>query len=492
MDETERAAHEARARALEGEGQAEQALRAYVQIRQFGAAAEVARRLGRMSQAAELFTEAGMPLEAATCHFEAGATAPGLESLARVPRTDPRYREACSEAVARASELGVVSLGIENLLADFIRSGPRDGLEIDAFFNLGRLYLRQGLIENGREVVAKVLRAQPAHRTAQELLAELDQKRPPASAPAELPDLPELPSPPVPAPVGMSPDRGRQPSPDQGPIFAVGATVAGRYRLLQKIGQGGISVVFRAADDEIGADVALKVFTQAVFDEDTDGRFKRELLLSRQLAHPNVLRLFDTGSHFGLRYLSMELLIGSDLSHILAAARRLPVPRALDYMIQTCGALAAAHNLGIVHRDIKPGNLFVTVNDVLKVMDFGIAKLQAAPGLTATGFIAGTPGYIAPEQISNFSGVTPAADLYALGVVGYEMLTGGLPFRQRDVMALLTMHLKEAPPPIRPQNPEVPEALERLILGLLEKAPDKRPASCAEALRMLNAIRERS
>jgi len=160
-------------------------------------------------------------------------------------------------------------------------------------------------------------------------------------------------------------------------------------------------------------------------------------------------------------------------------------------MMQTCGALDAAHRLGIVHRDIKPGNLFVTTDDVLKVMDFGIAKLQAAPGLTATGFIAGTPGYMAPEQISNFSGVTASADLYALGVVGYEMLTGGLPFRQTDVMSLLNMHLKEAPPLLRPQHPEVPEDLERLILGLLEKAPDKRPASCAEALRMLAAIRGR-
>ncbi|MFI5184749.1 MAG: serine/threonine-protein kinase, partial [Vicinamibacteria bacterium] len=307
-----------------------------------------------------------------------------------------------------------------------------------------------------------------------------------------LPDLPDLPSAPAPPAARASSEQRGQPALDRGPFFAVGATVAGRYRLLQKIGQGGISVVFRATDDEIGTDVALKVFTQAVFDEDTDRRFKRELLLSRQLAHPNVIRLFDTGSYFGFRYLSMELLIGSDLSHVLAAAKRLPVTRALDYMIQTCGALEAAHGLGIVHRDIKPENLFVTSGGVLKVMDFGIAKLQAAPGLTATGFIAGTPGYMAPEQISDFSGVTASADLYALGVVGYEMLTGGLPFRQTDVMSLLTMHLKEAPPPLRPQNSEIPEELERLILSLLEKDPSKRPASCTEALQMLTAVRERS
>jgi tetratricopeptide (TPR) repeat protein len=492
MDETERVAHEARARSLEAGGQAEQALRAYVQIREFESAARVARRLGRLSEAAEFFTEAGKPFEAAACHFEAGATGPGLESLARVERTDPRYREACREAVAHALELGTVSLGLENLLAEFIRSGPRDGLEINSFFELGQLYLRQGLIENGREVVAKVLKSQPAHRAAQELLVELDQRQPRSSVSVDLPDLPELPSPMAPAPVTASPERRDPAPPGRGPLFAVGATVAGRYRLLQKIGQGGISVVFRAADDEIGTDVALKVFTQAVFDEDTDLRFKRELLLSRQLAHPNVIRLFDTGSHFGFRYLSMELLLGSDLSHVLRKAKRLPVPLALDYMIQTCGALEAAHKLGIVHRDIKPGNLFVTADDVLKVMDFGIAKLQAAPGLTATGFIAGTPGYMAPEQISNFSGVTASADLYALGVVGYEMLTGGLPFRQTDVMSLLTMHLKETPPPLRPQNPDIPEVLERLILDLLAKEPDKRPPSAGEVHRALTAIRERS
>src|SRR5207237_6670039 len=148
--------------------------------------------------------------------------------------------------------------------------------------------------------------------------------------------------------------------------------------------------------------------------------------LSRQLIHPNIIRLYDIGLHQGHRYISMELLVGKSLKDRMRAP--IEFRTALGYLLQACHGLQAAHDAGVVHRDVKPDNFFVTGDGVLKVMDFGIAKHHAAPGVTVAGSIAGTPQYMSPEQISNFSAVTAATDLYALGICAYELFSGAPPF----------------------------------------------------------------
>jgi serine/threonine-protein kinase len=192
--------------------------------------------------------------------------------------------------------------------------------------------------------------------------------------------------------------------------------------------------------------------------------------------HPNIIRLYDIGLHAAHRYISMELLRGESLKERMR--RPMPFPQAVDYLVQACRGLQAAHDAGVIHRDVKPDNFFVTDRGVLKVMDFGIAKHHATPGVTVAGSIAGTPQYMSPEQIGNFSSVTHATDLYALGVCAYEMFTGAPPFTHAELVPLLMMHVNESPEPPRKKNPAVSEDLERVILRLLAKDPSRRYPSC--------------
>jgi serine/threonine-protein kinase len=163
---------------------------------------------------------------------------------------------------------------------------------------------------------------------------------------------------------------------------------------------------------------------------------------------------------------------------------------ALGYLIQACHGLQAAHDAGVVHRDVKPDNFFVTADGILKVMDFGIAKQYETPGVTVAGSIAGTPLYMSPEQIGNFSAVTPLTDIYALGVCAYEMFTGQVPFFHAELVPLLMMHVNTPPKPPREHNPHVPPRLEAAILKLLAKDPKARYQSCRELAEELGAIRD--
>jgi serine/threonine-protein kinase len=158
--------------------------------------------------------------------------------------------------------------------------------------------------------------------------------------------------------------------------------------------------------------------------------------------------------------------------------------------MQACHGLQAAHDAGVIHRDVKPDNFFVTEDGVLKVMDFGIAKQHETPGVTVAGSIAGTPLYMSPEQIGNFSSVTPLTDIYALGVCAYEMFTGQVPFFHAELVPLLMMHVNTQPAPPRERNPNLPAALDALILRLLAKDPARRYQSCRELAQELVAIRD--
>jgi len=187
----------------------------------------------------------------------------------------------------------------------------------------------------------------------------------------------------------------------------------------------------------------------------------------------------------------MEYLPGGDLRRRLLGSGRLETEEVVRLGEEVLGALGAAHDLGIVHRDVKPNNFFITEARVLKVMDFGLAKVRGAQGLTASGVIGGTPAYMAPEQASDFRTVTPASDIYALGVVAYEMFTATLPFTHENPLSILIMHRESPPPPPRSRNPSLPEELEQIILHCLEKDPARRFGSCREMGRRVRALRAR-
>ncbi|MBN1610152.1 MAG: serine/threonine protein kinase [Polyangiaceae bacterium] len=267
-----------------------------------------------------------------------------------------------------------------------------------------------------------------------------------------------------------------------------GAIIAERFRLNALIGQGGMAMVFAATDLELEEEVALKVFSGQLITkewlEEAVQRFRQELKLCRKLRHPNIIQVYDIGIHGGHRYFTMELLAGVSLDKMLGEP--LEVERGVDYLRQACAGLYAAHQCGVVHRDVKPENIFITKHGLVKIMDFGIAKSSVQTGTTTLGTIAGTPEYMAPEQIDDFSAAGPAADQYSLGVVAYYMFTGCVPFKHDQMISLLMMHLRQTPTPPRELNPSLPEKLEQVILRMLAKRPEDRFESCRTAAHHLS------
>ena len=258
----------------------------------------------------------------------------------------------------------------------------------------------------------------------------------------------------------------------------IGRVISDRYRLEARAGEGGIGAVYRARHLLIDRIVAVKILQQVRRGE-THHRdwFLREARAANRVNHANIVDIYDFGDcEDGLYYLVMEYLEGEPLSHVIARGP-MPQPRAVDILEQACAALARAHDLGVVHRDIKSDNVFLIERggrqDYVKVFDFGLASLAHDPRLAPEGAVFGTPEYMSPEQTRGEDAV-PASDLYAIGVLFFEMLTGRLPFISHDRQDLLKMHQNSRPPRPREIVPEISEEAERVILKLLEKDPSKR------------------
>ena len=250
----------------------------------------------------------------------------------------------------------------------------------------------------------------------------------------------------------------------------------GRYRLLERLGGGATSAVYAAVDDETGLRVAIKMIAADLQDEpETRERFFREARVTAALQHPNIVRVIDVGDDAGRPYITMERLEGVRLQAYLSTEAAAPLGAKLALMLQLCDGLQAAHDRGIVHRDVKPSNLFVERGGVLKILDFGLARLQAST-LTASGQIVGTPDYMSPEQAAGRQ-VDHRSDIFSAGAVGYLMVTGRPPFASPDLRRTLTALLNEAPVPIR--EDEAPAALSRVLYKALAKDPQLRYGSCS-------------
>ncbi len=260
----------------------------------------------------------------------------------------------------------------------------------------------------------------------------------------------------------------------------IGTTIAGRYVIERVIGEGGMATVYGATHKLFDRPCAVKVMNaQMATDTTVRERFRREAKSAQSIAHPNVIEIFDQGETAdGTPYIVMELLTGKMLAEIIEKSGRLAMQRAIPVMIQISRGIARAHDLGVVHRDLKPENIFVSArpdgSDLVKLLDFGIARSRGDSRLTNAGELFGTPQYLAPERI--VGGETgPSVDLYALGVIFFEMTTGKLPFEASDPTTFLIKHMKEPPPKPRSLEPRIPEKLEALIMSLLEKDPKARP-----------------
>ena len=266
-----------------------------------------------------------------------------------------------------------------------------------------------------------------------------------------------------------------------------GALIAGRYEILKMLGEGGMGAVFRARDRELDRVVALKIIRpEYASNAQVLQRFKQELILARQITHRNVIRIFDLGSAGPTRFITMEYIEGEDVSTMLARRGKLPASEAVDIVRQVCRGLEAAHSEGVVHRDLKPQNIMIDKTGKVSVMDFGIARSMSASGMTRTGALMGTPTYMSPEQAQGQK-VDARSDLYTLGVILYELLTGATPFQADNPMATLVKRIQEKPVPPIDLEPAVPPPLNRIVLKMLGTSPADRYQSAAEIIADLDA-----
>jgi eukaryotic-like serine/threonine-protein kinase len=256
--------------------------------------------------------------------------------------------------------------------------------------------------------------------------------------------------------------------------------LAGRYRLVRLIDRGGMAEVWEGKDEILDRPVAIKVLhPRLAGDDEFQERFRLEAVAAARLAHPNVVATFDTGIDGGVAYIVMELVAGRTLREVLRDEGALPIAKAVAIAAAVADALHYAHQAGIVHRDVKPGNILIGQDGRVKVTDFGIAKAASGRDLTQSGALLGTAKYLAPEQVSG-QPQDGRSDVYGLGVVLYEMLRGKPPFTGDTDMAIAYQQAHAEPPKLRPLRPDVSRRLEDVVLKAIAKSPDQRFATAAE------------
>lgn len=263
-------------------------------------------------------------------------------------------------------------------------------------------------------------------------------------------------------------------------LLSLAAALEGRYQVLSELGRGGMGIVFQAYDKQLKEQVAIKLLSPLLStDQEALERLTREVSLARRVTHPNVIRIHDLSEVNGLHYVSMEYFGGTNLKEHLKRSGPLSLLSAYQILSQVCDGLEAAHSQGVIHRDLKAQNIMIGASGQIKIIDFGLARSMRLEGMTATGLIMGTPEYMAPEQVAG-KHVDERTDIYALGVMLFEMLTGRLPFTGDSAIAVGFQQMKDPPPAPRSINPQIPESVERIILKALEKNPIQRYRTASE------------
>ncbi|MGC2059604.1 MAG: protein kinase, partial [Candidatus Sulfotelmatobacter sp.] len=287
------------------------------------------------------------------------------------------------------------------------------------------------------------------------------------------------------SPVPRSP-APRPRSPMSAAVRQIGEVLGGRYEILQLLGEGGMGAVYKAMDRELNRPVALKLIRpQLASNPSILARFKQELLLAHQVTHKNVIRIYDLGDADGVKFITMEFVEGEDLRALILQKRKFPPEEAVEIIQQVCRALEAAHGVGVIHRDMKPQNIMRDRSGRILVMDFGLARTVQGDGMTQTGALVGTMEYMSPEQ-ALAKELDQRSDLFSVGLILYELLTGQTPFRAESAVASLIKRNQERAIPVSDHDGTIPRALSNIVSKCLERDPSLRYQTATEFLRDLD------